>query len=226
MKTTANMATHPPRRKSSIDTINSLYDQVDLIRIYLNEYDEIPPEYVKEKIEIYHGGENLKSTGKLFWATNPDEYYFCVDDDIVYPHNYVKNTVERLNFYGDDVLVSYHGRKYKKNTKIQNYFKDFEEYYLFKKEKIGDSEVDVIGNGVSCWNTNKITIDWKKFKFLYMDDILVSMQAHQQNKRRIVLSHPENFFKFEETDEHSLFSKYVKNHETQTTIFNSIDWWG
>jgi len=224
MKISANMATMPERTDSAIKVIESIYDQVSYIRLYLNNFETIPEKFKEEKISI-HQGVDLKSSGKVFWATNPDEYYFCIDDDILYPSDYIKYSIQKLNEYNDDVIISYHGRKFEKHKKIKNYFKDYKKYYHFKDENIRDREVEVIGNGVSCWNTNNIIIDVNKFKYYYMDDILVSSQAAEQNKKRIVVAHQENYLTPIKTSGNTLYKQYHKNHKTQTEVYNSINWW-
>lgn len=216
------MATMPERTKNGIKVIDSIYDQVDFIRLYLNNFRNIPQEYKDDKILI-HQGKDLKSSGKVFWAKNPNEYYFCIDDDIVYPSDYVNYSLSKLREYNDDVIISYHGRIFP-NKKIKNYFKDHINYFHFDKENSKDVEVDVIGNGVSCWNTNNINIDVKKFQYLYMDDILVSIQAAKQNKKRIVVSHSEEYLNPLEKIGTTLYDTHKKNGRNQTKMVNSIKW--
>lgn len=226
---TANMATIPERTEIAIKAINSIYDQVSVVRLYLNNFKNVPSEFKDDKIQI-HQGKDLCSSGKVFWAKNPNEYYFCIDDDILYPSDYVINTVDKLNKYNDDVVISYHGRSFQKDKKIENYFEDHIKYISFKGKNRRDTEVDIIGNGVSCWNTNKIKIDIDKFPCYYMDDILVSAQANAQGKKRIVVSHEEDYFqslerlKSREAFKESLSVKYYYNNSTQTEMFNSINW--
>lgn len=223
MKITANMATMPKRLKTAIKTIESIYDQVSLVRLYLNNFDIIPKEFIDDKIYVYQG-RDLKSSGKVFWADTPNEYYFCIDDDILYPSDYVDYTLKKLHTYDDDVIVSYHGRVFPRNRKVNDYFKDRTKFIHFTQKNPQDEMVDVIGNGVSCWNTNNIKIDVNKFQYHYMDDILVSAQAHEQGKRRIVVSHEEGYLKILETSSGSLYEKYNKNSTIQTKVCNSIEW--
>jgi len=224
MKISANMATVPERLYSATKVLNSIYNQVSYIRLYLNNFKSIPNEFKRDKIYTYQGAD-LKSSGKVFWATSPNEYYFCIDDDILYPAGYVNYSIKKLNEYNDNVIVSYHGRKFPKERKIENYFRDYKEYYHFNAENCKDREVEVIGNGVSCWNTNNIIIDINKFGYYYMDDILVSAQAAEQGKKRIVVAHKKGYLKPIKTFNETLYKKYKNNHITQTKKYNSIDWW-
>lgn len=219
----ANMATIPSRLKTAPKAIESIYDQVDVIRLYLNQFETVPEEFKDPKIQIKQG-INLKSSGKLYWSLLPNQYYFCVDDDILYPKDYVNNSIEKLKEYHEDVIISYHGRIYDKGKMVKNYFSDFSKYFHFLKVNESDIEVNIIGNGVSCWNTNNIKIDYNKFEYHYMDDILVSAQAHSQGKKRIVVAHDKNYFKQLEISS-SLYDKYKKSSHTQTKAFKSVNWW-
>lgn len=218
-----NMATMPQRKNNAILSINSIYDQADIIRLYLNNFDEVPVEFIDDKIEIINNSIDLKSSGKLFWALNSNEYYFCIDDDILYPRDYAEYMISKLNQYNDDVIVSLHGRVMKVG-KIESYFKDTVEYYHFKLMLESDRKVDIIGNGVSCWNTNNIFIDYNKFKYHFMDDILVSLQAREQNKDRIVVEHENGYMKDLKPLGFTLFDKYRNNDNLQTEMINSIIW--
>ena len=123
MRITFNMATMPERIDGAIKTIDSIYEQADLVRIYLNNFDVIPEYFNKDKIECYQG-KDLKSSGKLFFANNSDdEYYFCVDDDLIYPKTYADDMIKKLNEYNDNVVVSLHGKilKVGKSNYLKNY---------------------------------------------------------------------------------------------------------
>jgi hypothetical protein len=198
---------------------------VSIIRVYLNNFETIPEELIDDKIYAFRGTD-LKSSGKIYWANIPNQYYFCIDDDIEYPKNYVKKTLSKLKEYEEDVIISYHGRKFKEGEKINNYFSDYDKFFHFRQEKKNDSEVEVIGNGVSCWNTNNIIIDWQLFPYYDMDDLTVSAQALKQKKKRIVVSHEKNYFNSIQTNNISLYEKYKNNSEKQTNYFNSKNWWG
>jgi hypothetical protein len=223
MKITFNMATMPERIDGAIKTIDSIYEQSDLIRLYLNNFDSIPECFKKDKIECYKG-EDLKSSGKLFFAYNSDEYYFCVDDDLIYPKTYSDDMIKKLNEYNDNVVVSLHG-KILKSGKKNSYFRDLTMSLHCLKEVKKDAWVQIIGNGVSLFNTNKLKIDYKKFKYLYMDDIMISIEMQKQNIGGLVMAHNKDYLTYNPpTIGNTLHSTYVNNDKTQTEMVNSIKW--
>lgn len=215
------MATMPQRLETCIKTIESIYDQADVIRLYLNNFDKIPEEFKREKI-VTIISEDLKSSGKLFWALNKNEYYFCIDDDIQYPETYSYDMINKLNEYNDNIIVSLHGKIMK--PIINSYFRDISHNYHFLQNVEEDVFVDVIGNGVSVFNTNKIKIDYTKFKHHFMDDILVSLEALKQGKRRLVMKHEIGYCKYLNPVGFTLYGLYTNNDKQQTEIINTVKW--
>jgi len=78
--TTANIATLPEREKQLIKTVESLYNQVDKINIYLNNYTKIPDWCLDVKIRTRMTA-NVGDQGKFMF--NERGYYFSCDDDII-----------------------------------------------------------------------------------------------------------------------------------------------
>jgi len=222
MKITFNMATMPSRVNTAIKTIESIYEQADIIRLYLNNFNTIPKEFIRDKIVI-HQGDDLKSTGKLFWALNKNEYYFCIDDDLYYPPSYATDMINKLNEHSDNIIVSLHG-KILTDGKKTSYFRNIRESFHCLNVVTKDRFVHVIGNGVSAFNTNNISIDYKKFKYLYMDDISVSLELMKAGKRRLVMAHKKDYLTYLPPSGETLHSKYVNNDKTQTEMVNSINW--
>lgn len=219
---TFNMATMPQRVKGAIKTVESIYDQADIIRIYLNGYDEIPEEFKRDKIEIYQG-EDLKSTGKLFKAMTPNEYYFTMDDDIIFPPTYADDMIKTLKEHNDKAFISCGGKILKKGKK-RSYFRDITLSLHALKNVSKNTFVQVIINCSGLFNTNNVKIDYTKFKYLYMDDIEVSIQLQEQKVPALVRAHKANYLIYNEPEGFTLHKKYVNKDKTQTEMVNSINW--
>lgn len=222
MKKTFNMATIPERLHVALTAVDSIYNQADEVRIYLNNFNYIPPQFCRKKI-ICHIGEDLRSTGKLFWAHEPDQYYFCIDDDLIYPDTYGVDMINKLREYDEDAIISLHGKILQEGIKT-SYFKNLVKSYHCLQQVEHDSDVHVIGNGVCVFNTNHIHIDIDQFKYLYMDDIMVSLQVNNQGKKRIVMAHEKNYLKYNDPKVPTLHDQYKFNDSTHTEIINSTTW--
>ena len=139
MRVVAGMATFPDREFTSLgDTIRSLIDQVDVLHLYLNEYESKPKWLGRfDNIKLHLGTEHygdLKDVGKFFGLSQ--EYgefvYLAVDDDGLYPQDYASKMVESLDVFDRDVIVTGHLDVFKDfekcGGKIGNFFKPLKRY--------------------------------------------------------------------------------------------------
>jgi len=152
-----NIATYPPRAKYLKRVIDALlkYEVVDKIRVYLNEYKSIPKYLKHPKIET-HIGENLKDSGKFFWANIiRDEYYFTLDDDLLPTEAFFINHLALLDKYNGVVVVSSHG-KVLKPSPID--FRDFYESYACRNTIIGDHWINFPGTGVMVFDNSRYVV--------------------------------------------------------------------
>ncbi len=219
------MATTPVRFNGVIETIESVYNQADKIRIYLNNFTEIPNNpYLNDDKVLFHLGErDLRSSGKFYWALNKDEYYLPIDDDIIYPPTYGYDMRNFLETFEGKVYLTHHG-KIMNSGKIQSYYYDIHYKFPFTESVLENRVVNIVGTGVSAFNTNDVTIDINGFKYLYMDDIEVSLQLRKQSVTPISLQHPEWYLKSNPQPGNDLYNLYKMDHSNQTERYNSIVW--
>lgn len=222
---TANMATIPERQNIAELAIASIYDQVDKVRVYLNKFTHIPEFLKRDKIET-HIGEDLMSSGKFFWALNKEEYYFSIDDDFIYPPFYVKEHLDALKKYNDNVVITLHGKRLK-DVPIQSYFRDLTMslHCLKYVPSHKDYAVHILGAGVSVFNTNNISVDVNQFEYLFMDDIEVSKQLQIKGVPIYVRGHKEGYLKYMKPSVPTLHDIYVNHDIKQTEVINSLKRW-
>ena len=211
-KITANIATHPPRFESLLVTLDSIEGQFDEIRIYLNGYKSVPEELKKYTTHI---GYNITDNGKFFWSGNKNEYYFTLDDDIVYPDDYVKRTIPLIK----DRIVTYHGRRLINNN--INYYdnhKLWAYYHKLESEKI----LDVAGTGVMAFNTNIFSPNLWKSSNHKITDLLISLEAHLFKIPIICLPKPVYWIDGTGFDFDSIYLEYKGREEKQIKFANMI----
>jgi hypothetical protein len=200
--------------------IESIYEQADIIRVYLNNFEQVPEFLIDSKIETVIG-EDLGDTGKFFWALNPDEYYFSIDDDLIYPKDYVSWHLTELYKWGNRAIVSLHGVRYKR---------PFEHYNTGRieikclNEVLNDETVDIIGSGVCVFNTNMVKVDYKDFLYKNMADIWLSKLAHEQKIPLVVRKHKADYLKYLNPDYKTTidFTSQADNRKHQTEILKSF----
>ena len=112
-----------------LSVVKSLLPFCTRFCISLNGYDNIPEELVELKkssdkiITVLTGkGHNVKDLGnlnKMYWLGDFPGYYATVDDDIIYPPNYIQTLKNAVDRYDKKAIVSFHGHIYKSvNGKI------------------------------------------------------------------------------------------------------------
>jgi hypothetical protein len=159
MKTTANYATYPaPGRLESLKlSINSIINQVDLIRICFNQYQDIPPEFDHPKFECIIPERDLTDLGKFQWLpTAENERYFTCDDDIIYPSDYVAHT-SRHSQLGS--VLSYHGRIINPLGNPRSYYRGGHTVFSFLDPCPISAQLHVPGTGVMMIDTSQAEID-------------------------------------------------------------------
>ena len=96
MKIVANLATYPPRRDALPRIVQAIVPQVDQLNIVLNEYDAVPEELAGlDGVNPILPEEDTKDVGKFYPPVSGD-YTLLIDDDIIYPPDYVARTVARF----------------------------------------------------------------------------------------------------------------------------------
>ena len=214
MKTSANIATYKPRVTSGSlkKAIDSIVHQVDIVRVYFNpSHGETMLRHENEKV-FFYTGEDLTDNGKFYHLDYIDgpEYYFCCDDDLQYPRNYVQRTLENINKFG--CIISYHGRILE-SAGLDYYY--HQQTLRCLDEQQGDILIDVAGTGVTAFDTRyfhpeKLAHHENK----RMSDLVLSLEAMKQNKRIGCCSRPAGWIKHIDNKE--------SIHQTETSSGNKI----
>ncbi|MBQ2262368.1 MAG: glycosyltransferase [Loktanella sp.] len=97
----AHLATFPARAGILMQTVQSILPQVDKLCICLNQYEDVPTPLAQEpKIETLIPDRDLKDAGKFAFEAAADDFVFTIDDDILYPPDYVKTTLQYFDRLG------------------------------------------------------------------------------------------------------------------------------
>ena len=184
---TIAMATQPIRLESAINVIYELLPQCDRFCICLNGFDKIPENLPKSNKIIAicandnNGIKDLGCNNKMYWLGDFPGYYATVDDDIVYPPNYISELKSKLKQYNNEIGVSFHGHIYNTNPK----------YSLFSNRKIIQYNIkhpDIfchrIGMGVGMIYPSKLRISKDMFLTTpknFGDDEIFAVWAQKNN---------------------------------------------
>lgn len=221
---TVNIATYPERKESFLMVINSLIKiyTIDLIRVYLNEYDSIPEEFPKnKKIMYFIGKQNLKDSGKFYWASVTNEYYFTVDDDLIYSESYFIDHLILLQKYESKIFVTLHGKIMKDYPVWMN---DCIESYHCLHDVQNNVWINNGGTGVMLFDSGYFNIPFNIFKYHGMADLCISTYAQENNIPILCRKHDKNELKYIEV-KNTLFDQRDQLKEMHTDILNKIKLW-
>lgn len=211
-KVTANIATQPKRFERLLLTLKSIEGQFDEVRIYLNNFKYVPEELSKYTTYI---GQDLTDNGKFFWSENDNEYYFSLDDDIIYPSDYVEKTLPLIG----NRIISYHGRIL--TGKNKPYYSNHK-MYMYHGYLPKDRRLDVVGTGVMAFDTNvfKPTI-WKSANYR-MTDLIISLEAHIHGIKLLCPKKNKNWITYEEFSFDGICNHFTNSEEKLTAYCDMI----
>lgn len=225
MKVTANIATYKPRitEKCLGRAVDSLIDQVDEVRIFVNGTEAFP--FLSKyngisKVVVFRNGENLTDNGKFYsldYLTEPERYLMC-DDDLIYPKDYRKIMESAIDTY--NCIVSFHGRQLLGYG--MDYYKDHKAFHCLHGV-LYDEMVDIVGTGVCGFDTRYFhprglahSPDQK------MSDLIFSLEATRQGKQMGVIGHSPNWITHIDNKETIHATESIKGTPRQNQIANEI----
>jgi glycosyltransferase involved in cell wall biosynthesis len=208
-----SLAALQDRVESLKDTIKSINNQCDKIHIYCNEWDSIPDFLITNYKIIYYKSQeeagNMGDVGKFYGLQNETGYLFSIDDDLIYPINYVSEAIKGLLKY--NYPISFHGKIFD-TPPIKSYHKEgIIENFRCQNIVTEDRIVHIAGTGCFAYHTDMIRFDIKDFQYINMSDILVSILTHKKGLKLIVLAHREGFIQESQKVDYEK-SIYYKNY--------------
>jgi len=209
------------RKDSLIKTIDSIFDQSDIINISLNSYECIPVELFDRKIRIFITDNEKGDAYKFINLENSDGYYFTIDDDIIYPSDYSKYMIEKVEEYNRKSIITLHGRSFN-NFPIKSYYGSASRKIHCLYDLHEDESVQFGGTGVMCVHTDLLNIGIDYFRFPNMADIWIGKFAIENDIKIICAMHKEGFLKYQSSVVDTIYSSNYKSDKIQTDIVNEM----
>ncbi|HTE57589.1 MAG TPA: hypothetical protein VK694_02510 [Verrucomicrobiae bacterium] len=109
----AGMATMPDRLPYLEEVVETIRPQVDVLRVYLNNFVEVPDFLGPEEATLSGDARgDLGAEGKLYWMDGKDgledhTHYLTIDDDLGYPDDYVSTLVREFDARGGRLLSAF-----------------------------------------------------------------------------------------------------------------------
>ena len=182
----ASMAAVPWREESLESVVNSLLPQVDTLNIYLNGWGKIPTFLHHKKINpVLSQNEigDLGDRGKFYWCNKITGIHLTVDDDILYPLDYVEKILDGMNRNKKSV-VTFHG-----SILRSPHFSKKETVSHFARDTATDISVTIGGTGVMAYNTEVVKINFDSFRCDFWADGWFAIQSRAQQIPIVSLEH-------------------------------------
>lgn len=234
----ANLATYPKRLSFLPHILRAVAPQVDIMNVVLNEFSA-PPDFMSEhsNVNAIIPDHDTKDVGKFFPDVSGSEYLFLIDDDIIYPADYVESTLKSfMSLESDRLIGGYHcsiysrprfsleGGGYRgKLRELANYYRrpnEIARYRKFLAFEFGQDQplfVDQIGSGTAVMRS----VDRPPYEFMRTSqrfvDVRLARWCFERRIARVSLPRPAGWIlpseaagvSFEET----IFRDFTENHE-------------
>lgn len=203
------VATLLERRDALRETVESILPQVDKLIVYQNGYNEIFDFLISPKIEVISSldtGIDMGDAGKFYKVGEyPDAFYFSIDDDLIYPRDYVDHLLDVLIQHNKKVIVCAHGRVMQRSAK--SYYKDKLKVFHFQESVELTSPCHFGGTGVMAFCTSLVKVTFQDFKFPNMADVWMGLHARANGIPILVACH------------HAGWIRHSDKFDVDTTIF-------
>lgn len=224
-----SMATFPGRASTLKQVVDLVYDQVDVLRIYLNGYTEVP-EYLcgRARLQPVLAGDedgDLGDRGKFYWCDEATGYQLTIDDDIHYPANYADRIIAAIERYGRRALVGVHAITFRDLDvdDVASYYRSRNvTHFSLKLDR--DQAVHMVGTGTSGYHADALAFRFQDFPEPNMADIWVARQAQLQSVPVVGIARRANWLRPLPTDG-SIFDDAVKNDGVQTQAVKELWPW-
>jgi hypothetical protein len=188
---TISMASVPSRMEGMERVVRDLFPYCDNFDVYLNNYPEgfRIPIFDDPKVTIYTG-EDLGARGKFFMAHRTPGYFLTVDDDLIYPQDYVQKTLAGIDKYQRQAVVGYHGALFAQQPDAMQP----QTRILFSHivHLAHDLPVHMLGTGLFAYHSDTTIIDYRDFEPGKIDE-QTAIMCQEKRIPTLCLAHPDRW---------------------------------
>jgi len=221
---TAKIASIPERMSQLELTVNFFLNHVDKLEVYLNNYPKVPVFLKNPKIQIFTSQENgdRGDVGKFYQVESARGYILTIDDDLIYPQDYISTMIKKIDHYERKALICVHANLLPK-YKLSSYYQDKLGVH-FEKKLENDTRVDIPGTGTLGFHTDTIKLTQQIFLVPNMTDIWLAVYARENNIPIISIERQDNWLLQArgEAFNRSIYKTSFKNDSYQTGLLNKF----
>jgi hypothetical protein len=149
MQVHIGMAAQPQRFNNLPTSVPILLDQCDRMFVHINGSTEYPDCLDHPKITVTTSEENLGAAQKFCGVPETDGYYVSVDDDILYPKDYVDRLLEAMERHDNKIIACVHASTYYPHQPVWKRYERRKSYCYYKTLR-RETRVLQPGTGTVC----------------------------------------------------------------------------
>ena len=179
----ASLASIPKRLPMLRDCVMSLLAQTDIVRVFLNEYPEVPDYLNHPRVEVRRSQDwdDKGDAGKFGWIgeADPPGLRLILDDDLIFPPDFAQKMSAKLDYYGRNAFLGCHGVLLKQPFKAY-YEGKSRNVFHFESALDRDRTVHFLGTNAFAYHSESVDLRWDDFMFRNMADIWIAEFAQQR----------------------------------------------
>lgn len=182
----ASLSTIPGRESSLENVVNRILPQVDVLRVYLDGFDRVPPFLERSNVVVARSqNHGLHGTpAKFFWADGADGYQILIDDDIDYPNNYVSQMVRAIDRYERRAIVGVHGLWFSADAAHLGIARAAH----FAEKLSSDTRVMGLGTGTAAYHAKHVQVSRDDFPLPRLADLQFAAGAQRRQTPMIAVA--------------------------------------
>jgi hypothetical protein len=227
----AGMATVPGREVQLKKTIASIEPYIDQLFLYLNDYAQVPEWIGKhEKITAFLSKvekSDMGDAGKFFGLNKikaNDFYYFTLDDDMLYPPDYVWKMIEKIDKHDRKIVAGCGG--YIMKEEVKQFYNDRKANWHISMPNTQDHTVHILHTALTAWHSSALEFKYEDCEKPNMGDIWLAIAAQKQQVPMILIERPANWVKpLPMPVAETIYGRFRNSCPDQTSAFNSwVNW--
>ncbi len=222
----ASLATIPGRERELKKCIDSLYKQVDKIHVAFNYGNKEIPIWIKDydNVEYSIHDNSIGDAAKFYGVQEESGYIFICDDDILYPHDYVKTMISKIKKYKCVITIA--GSNIQ--GKIESYYKDRKKVAtaFTRKQARKDTYVHIPATGGLAYDGREINIPLEIFEKKNMADVFVGKYCNENGIKILCISKRHGWIKEinRQPNRYSIYNTRGNHDAEQADICNKVKW--
>lgn len=215
----------PSRIEGFEKVVATIRPQVDHMFVYLDGFADVPTFLQDHRNVSIRRAEELgdlhaSSRFLCLQELRQPALIFTIDDDIIYPHDYIAVLSSLIEKVQGKALIGLHGRIYL--PPHRSYVTDGMCVH-FASEQKRPRHVHELGCGTLGFLSTSLPIDPRNWPRYDMDDILISIEAHKLGLPRISAPRPQGWLKpYAENQEDSLWVQTQKDDSAQSEAMRAL----